>query len=104
DDRGADRSQLPIAEPHRLAGRRRRRQAQPAQVAVRLALVVQAGDRLLADVAALGEAHRALVDPGLLGDRRRGPLAAEARAAGPMTETTASSSERSTSSTSRPIL
>ena len=33
---------------------------------VRLALVVQARDRLLADVAALGEADRALVDPRLL--------------------------------------
>ena len=38
----------------------------PTQPAVRPALVVQARDRLLADVAALGEAHRALVDPGLL--------------------------------------
>ena len=31
---------------------------------------VQPRDRLLADVAALREAHRALVEPGLLGDRR----------------------------------
>ena len=50
-------------------------------MAVRLAPVVQPGDRLLADVAALGEADRALVDPGLLGDRRRRHLAAEARPA-----------------------
>ena len=55
---------------------------QAAQVAVRLALVVEAGDRLLADVAALGEADGALVDAGLLGDRRRRHLAPEARAAG----------------------
>ena len=63
--------------------RRRRpaRQPQAAQMAVRLALVVQAGDRLLADVAALGEADRALVDPRLLRDRRRGHLAAEPRPA-----------------------
>ena len=66
-------------------GRRPRpgaREPQAAQVAVRLALVVQAGDRLLADVAALGEAHGALVDPRLLGDRRGRHLAPEARPAG----------------------
>ena len=57
-------------------------EAQPAQVAVGLALVVEAGDRLLADVAALGEADGALVDAGLLGDRGRRHLAPEARAAG----------------------
>ena len=45
----------------RVAVRRRLAQPQPAQVAVRLALVVQPGDGLLAHVAALGEAHRALV-------------------------------------------
>src|SRR6478672_13909224 len=56
-------------------------EAEPPQVAVGLALVVQPGDRLLADVAALGETHRALVDPGLLGNRGRRHLASEARAA-----------------------
>ena len=48
--------------PSRPAAARRRarpgRSAQPAQVAVGPALVVEAGDRLLADVAALGEADR----------------------------------------------
>ena len=60
--------------PDLLAGRRsrrpgldRRRQPQPAQVPVRVAAVVHAGDRLLADVAALREAHRPLDDPGLAG-------------------------------------
>ena len=51
-------------------------------MAVRLALVVEAGHGLLADVAALGEADRALVDPGLLGHRLRRHLRAEARPAG----------------------
>ena len=60
-----------------------RLEAQPAQVAVRLALVVEPGDRLLADVAALGEAHGAIVDPGLLGDRR--PRSSRARTAGART-------------------
>ena len=41
---------------------------QPAQVAVRLAAEVQAGDGLLPDVAALLEGHGALVEPGLLRD------------------------------------
>ena len=45
-------------------------QPQPAQVAVRLAAPVQPRDGLLADVAALREAHGAVVEPGLLGDRR----------------------------------
>ena len=52
------------------------------QVAVRLALVVKPGDGLLADVAALGEADGALVDPGLLGHRLGRHLGSEARAAG----------------------
>ena len=49
-------------------------QPQPPQLTVRLAAVVQPRDRLLADVAALRERHRALVEPGLLGDHacRRG--------------------------------
>ena len=66
EDGGADRAELAVAERDRVAGGRRRLEPQAAQVAVGLALVVQAGDRLLADVAALGEADRALVDPGLL--------------------------------------
>src|SRR5206468_9329753 len=48
--------------------------------AVRLALVEEARDRLLADVAALGEADRALVDPGLLRDHVVTELVAQARA------------------------
>ena len=54
-------------------------ETQPAKVAVRLAPVVEAGHRLLADVAALREADGAVVDSGLLGDRRGGHLAAEPR-------------------------
>ena len=46
----------------------RRRQHRSPQVAVGLAPVVQARHGLLADVAALREAHRALVEAGLLGD------------------------------------
>jgi len=42
---------------------------------------VQAGDGLLADVAALGEAHGAVVEPGLLGDDRVVEVDAVARAA-----------------------
>jgi hypothetical protein len=42
---------------------------------------VQAGDRLLADVAALGEADGALVDSGFGGDRRLGHLGPVARPA-----------------------
>ena len=72
-----------LAEQQLLARGRRLGQAQPAQVAVGLALVVQARDRLLADVAALREAHRALVQPRLLGDdacRRGRSRSADARA------------------------
>jgi len=50
-------------------------------VAVGLAAVVQAGDGLLPDVAALGEAHRALVEAGLLRDDRVVEVDAVARAA-----------------------
>ena len=71
---GADRAR-PRARRAR-SGRRAptgpaRREA--AQVAVRLALVVEARDRLLADVAALGEADGALVDPRLLAASSRAP-------------------------------
>ena len=71
-DRQADRPQgggdgrcrragRPPSRPARsaVAGPRRGAQPQASQVAVGLALVVEAGDRLLADVAALGEADRA---------------------------------------------
>ena len=51
-------------------------------MAVRLAPVVEARDRLLADVAALAEADGALVDPGLLRDRLGRHLAPEPRPAG----------------------
>ena len=60
----------------------RLRQPQPAQVAVRLAPVVQARDGLLADVAALREAHGALVDARLLRHRVRVHVEAEPRTAG----------------------
>src|SRR5437588_619613 len=58
------------------------RQPEPAEMAVRLALVVQPGDRLLAHVAALREAHGALVESGLLGDGVGVEVEAEARAPG----------------------
>ena len=45
-----------------------RGEPQAAEVAIGLALVVQARDGLLADVAALGEADGALVEAGLLWD------------------------------------
>ena len=53
---------------------------EPAQVPVGLSPVVQAGDRLLADVAALGEADGASVDARLLRDRGGAHLAPEAGA------------------------
>ena len=81
DDR-ADPPDLALAERAAASpARRPAREAQPAQVAVRLALVVQARDGLLADVAALREAHRALVEAGLLRDRRVVEVDAVARAA-----------------------
>ena len=58
------------------------RQPQAAQVAVRLAPVVEPRDRLLADVAALREAHGALVDARLLRHRVRVHVEAEPRPAG----------------------
>ena len=58
------------------------REAQSAQVAVRLALVVQARDGLLAHVAALREGHRPLVEAGLLRDDRVVEVDAVARAPG----------------------
>ena len=49
---------------------------------VRVPAVVQPGDRLLADVAALGEGDRLLDDPGLGREHGRVDLGAEARDAG----------------------
>src|SRR5207253_5871220 len=57
-------------------------QPQPAQVAVGLALVEKARDSLLADVAALREADRALVDAGLLRNHIVAELESEPRAPG----------------------
>src|SRR5918995_1086604 len=82
DAGGPDASERALAEPDLLTGSRRPLQAQPPQMAVRLPPVVQAGHRLLADVAALGEADRALVDSGLRGDRGLGHLCAEPRPPG----------------------
>ena len=61
---------LPLAEQQRRARLGESSEPQAAQVAVGPALVVEARDRLLADVAALGEAHRPLVEPRLLRDHR----------------------------------
>ena len=55
---------------------------QAAQVAVGLSLVVQARDGLLPDVAALGEAHRAFVEPRLLWNRVGVEVEAIARVSG----------------------
>src|SRR6185295_16190970 len=68
----ADPAHLLLADDEALARPRRAAESQPPQVAVGLALVVEAGDRLLADVAALGEADRLLDDAGL-GGHRLGP-------------------------------
>src|ERR671910_1800438 len=62
--RGPDPSHLSVAESDRLPRPRRGVEAKPAQVAVRLALVVEPRDRLLPDVAALGEVDGPLIDPG----------------------------------------
>ncbi len=64
-----------------FAGRGRGGQAQPAQVAVRLAAVEQPRDGLLADVTALGERDRAVVEAGLLRDHRVVEVDPVARAA-----------------------
>src|SRR5215207_492305 len=69
-DDGAEPADLALAEPQRVALRRRPTQLEPAQVAVRLAAEVQPRDRLLADVAALLERHRARVQAGFLRDHR----------------------------------
>ncbi len=69
DDGAAQAPDRPLAERQRRARLGRLGQPQAAQMAVGLALVVQARHRLLADIAALGEAHRALVEARLLGNR-----------------------------------
>src|SRR6188472_1293210 len=78
----ADRPDLLLAEDEALARLRRAAESQSPQVAVGLALVVEAGDRLLTDVAALGEADRLLDDPGLGGHRLGPHLGSEAGTAG----------------------
>ena len=72
---------LALAESQREPRSRRPGEPQPAQVAVRPALVEEPRDGLLADVTALREAHRALVQPGLLGDHRVVEVDAVARPA-----------------------
>ena len=72
---------LLLAEPQHGSGGDRLGQAEAAQVAVRLAPVVEAGDRLLPDVAALAERHGALVEAGLLRDHAVIEVDAVARAA-----------------------
>ena len=85
--RGGDRRRSPSRptsrSPRNSGGADRHGLAQPqaAQVAVRLALPVQAGDRLLADVAALRERDGAVVEPCLLRDDGLVELRAPARAA-----------------------
>ena len=76
-----ERPDLALAEPQRGTRRRGRGQPQPAQVAVRLAAEVQPRDRLLADVAALLERHRAVVETGLLRDHGVVEVGAVARPA-----------------------
>src|SRR5205085_5953775 len=71
-----------LAQADLHASERRRGQAQAAQVSGGLAPVVEARDRLLAHVAALREAHGALVQPSLLRDRALVDVAPEARAPG----------------------
>src|SRR5271166_4118334 len=86
-DRAQPRGQCTAAEaPHRalperelLAGPCGLGQEQAAQVTVGPALVVKAGDRLLAHVAALGEADRPLVEAGLLGYHRVVEVDSESR-------------------------
>ena len=82
-------SDRPAVEAELLAGLAPRPQPQPAQLAVGLAAVEQPRDGLLAHVAALGERHRALVEPRLLGDHGvvevdpvAGPPALDAQALG----------------------
>ena len=67
DDGRSDLAKVPAVERDRIAGGNRRLQAEPAEVPVRPALVVQTGDGLLSDVAPLGEAHGAVVDVRLPG-------------------------------------
>src|SRR5207245_2357788 len=66
DAAAADSAGLLLAKRERRAGRCRGAEPQAAQAAVGLALVVEAGDGLLADVAALAEADRGLDDAGLV--------------------------------------
>ena len=62
DDGRAEAADHALAEPQLVAGRGGLGQPQAAQVAVGLAAVEEARDRLLADVATLGEGDGALVE------------------------------------------
>src|SRR3954454_15675509 len=68
DDRRPEPPHHLLAEAQLASGGRRLAQAQAEQAAVGLAAVVEARNGLLADVAALGERHGALVEARLLGD------------------------------------
>src|SRR5260370_26928675 len=72
---------LTLAGEDHLAGVPLRLELESAQVAVRLAAIVEPGHRLLAHIAALAERHRALVEPSLLGDNRVVEVQAIARPA-----------------------
>src|SRR5688572_11479364 len=74
-----DRPDLTIAQAQGGAGLGGSREPQRTQRPVRLAAIVKAGDRLLADVAALVEVDGALDDPRLCRHRPLADLAAVAR-------------------------
>src|SRR3954451_853997 len=74
----AHRADLLLAQAQGVSGRHRAGEAEAAQAPVRAPAVVEAGDGLLADVAALGEADGGVDDAGLGGHRRRAHLGAEA--------------------------
>src|SRR3954454_11884471 len=81
DDHRTEPADDLLAEVQLGARRRRLAQPQPEQAAVRLAPVVEPRDRLLPDVAALGERDGALVEARFLGDDRVVEVDAVARAA-----------------------
>ena len=83
DAGAAEPADLLLAQPQaRRPAAARPLSSSPRRSPVGTALVVEAGDRLLADVAALGEADRALDDAGLGGHRLGAHLGAEARRPG----------------------
>src|SRR3954454_17466257 len=79
---GADGADLPLAEAQGIAGRGEFTEAKPAKGSVRLAAVVEAGHRLLADVAPLLEVDGALDDAGLRGHVLGAHVEPEPRPAG----------------------